>query len=323
MGLRRRTLLGAALTAPAAGAMAQAPFPSAPVRIIVPAPPGAFNDLLARLVAERLSPVLGQPVLVENRVGAGGSLGTRDIAQGRPDGHVIGIANTATMTINPHLFPNAGVDPLTELAPLLGCARIGLVLVVAPSLGVRDVAGLLALVRSRPGALNYGSAGSGGSAHLAFEYLKMRTGMDIVHVPYRGAAPVITAMLAGDVPIAFEGVPNLLPHIQSGALRALAVSGERRDPALPEVPTLREAGVPDYEFSIWFGFVAPAGVPAPVRERLAAEIGRIIAAPEMTERFARSGAEPWVRDAAAFSAAIRADHARWGEVIRVSGARVE
>lgn len=323
----RRGILAAA--AGAMGGLARpagaqgAGWPNGPVRIIVPAPPGAFNDALARLVADQLTPALGQPCVVENRAGAGGSLGTREVAQARPDGQTLGIANTATLAINPALYPNAGYDPLKDLAPLAVCARIVTVLVVSPKLGVNSVQELLALAKARPGKLDYASAGSGGSTHLAFELLKLRAGVDITHVPYRGAAPVVTALLAGDIPIAFEGVPNLLPHLQSGALKALAVTGSARDPALPDVPTLQEAGVPGYEMYVWFGFVASAGVAAPVRERLSREILRIVTAPDTAERIRRQGVEVWARGPEEFAALIRSEQAKFAEVVRVAGIRVE
>ena len=327
MGIDRRGVL-AGIGALAAGGMA-APRGAAaqgtdgPLRIVVPAPPGAFNDGLARLLADRLPAALGQAVVVDNTPGAGGMLGTKEVVQARPDGRTIGIANTATMAINPHLYANAGFDPLADLTPIAGCAQIMIVLVASPRLGVSSVAELIAAARARPGAIDYASAGIGGSTHLAFELLKLRAGIDMTHVPYRGAAPVATALLAGDIPVAFEGVPLLLPHIRAGTLKALAVSGATRHPQLPEVPTMQEAGVRDYEMSVWFGLVAPNGVAAPVRERLTAETLRLMADRDMAERIAAQGAEVSPRDAAAFGAFLRAEHAKFGEVVRAARIRVE
>jgi tripartite-type tricarboxylate transporter receptor subunit TctC len=318
MMITRRAVLAASV-ALAAGARAQ----DGPLRIVVPAPPGAFNDGLARLLAEKLAPALGHPAVVDNRAGAGGVLGTKEVVQARPDGRTIGIANTATMAINPHVFPDAGFDPLRDLTPIAGCAEIMIVLVASPRLGVASVAELLAAARARPGAIDYASAGVGGSTHLAFELLKLRAGVDMTHVPYRGAAPVATALLAGDIPVAFEGVPLMLPHIRSGAVRALAVSGTTRHPDLPEVPTMIEAGVPDYSMLIWFGLVAPNGVAAPLRERLEAETLRILREPETAARIRQQGAAVAPRNAAAFAAFMRAEHAKLGEVVRTARIRVE
>lgn len=293
------------------------------IRIVVPAPPGAFNDGLARLLADRLPAALGQPVVVDNRAGAGGVLGTREVVTARPDGRTMGIANTATMAINPHLFRDAGFDPLRDLTPICGCAEIAIVLVTPAATGIASLADLVARARARPGALNYASAGAGGSTHLAFELLKLRAGVDVTHVPYRGAAPVATALLAREIDVGFEGAPLLLPHIQSGALRPLAVSGAARHPALPEVPTVAEAGIAGYEMTVWFGLVAPNGVPASLLARYETEVLRALAEPAMVERITQGGATVRPRRAADFAAFIRAEHAKFGEVIRSAGIRVE
>lgn len=319
----RRGLLVAGGALAAGAARAQAWQPDGPVRIVVPAPPGAFNDGLARLLADKLSPALGQAVVVDNKPGAGGMLGTREVAQAKPDGRTIGIANTATMAINPHLFPNAGLDPLKDLTPIAGCASIMIVLVASPASGIRSVRELIAKAKAEPGKIDYASAGIGGSTHLATELLKLRAGIDMTHVPYRGAAPVATALLAGDIPVGFEGVPLLLPHIQTGKLVPLAVSGTTRHPLLPDVPTMQEAGVADYEMTIWFGVIGPAGLPAPVSQRLSAEILKVMEMPDTKERVVRQGAEVDIRDAAAFAAFMRAENAKFGEVVRRASIKVE
>ncbi|MGG5822292.1 Bug family tripartite tricarboxylate transporter substrate binding protein [Falsiroseomonas sp. HW251] len=316
--MKRRTLLAAGLALPAI-ARAQ----DGALRIVVPAPPGAFNDGLARLLADRLPASLGQTVVVDNKVGAGGMIGTREVVQARPDGRTIGIANTATIAINPHLFANAGFDPLRDLTPVCGCAEIEIVLVSPPRAGIISVADMVAKAKARPGALNYASAGIGGSTHLAFELLKLRAGVDITHVPYRGAAPVATALLAGEIDVGFEGIPLLLPHIQSGALRPLAVSGSRRHPQLPDVPTVQEAGIPSYEMVIWFGLVAPNGVPAAALQKLETETLRALSEPAMAERISQQGATVRARNAADFGAFMRAEHAKFGEVVRTAQIKAE
>jgi tripartite-type tricarboxylate transporter receptor subunit TctC len=209
------------------------------------------------------------------------------------------------------------------LAPVAGCAEIEIVLVAPPRANIASVADLVAKAKAQPGRLNYASAGIGGSTHLAFELLKLRAGIDVTHVPYRGAAPVATALLAGEVDVGFEGIPLLLPHIQTGTLRPLAVSGRRRHPSLPDVPTVQEAGISDYEMVIWFGLVAPTGVRPDVLRRLEAETLRALAEPAMAERIAQQGATVRARDAAAFGAFMRAENAKFGEVIRTAQIKAE
>jgi tripartite-type tricarboxylate transporter receptor subunit TctC len=317
--LNRRGLLAGMGAIAATGAAAQ----DGTMRIVVPAPPGAFNDGLARLLADRLPQSLGQPVVVDNKPGAAGTIGTREIVRARPDGRTIGIVNTATGAINPHLIANAGFDVLTDLTPVCGCAEIMIVMVSPAQTGIASIADLIARAKARPGALNYASASSGASTHLAFELFKLRAGVDLTHVPYRGAAPVANALLAREIDVAFEGVPLLLPHIQSGALRALAVSGASRHPQLPEVPTMQEAGIAGYEFTIWFGLVAPNGVPAPMLARLEGETLRALAEPAMADRIAAQGASVRPRSAAEFGAFMRAEHAKFGEVVRTAAIKVE
>lgn len=321
MAIRRRDILAGTIgMAALAGAARAADLPAGSVRIVVPAPPGAFNDALARLLADRLAPVIGHPCVVENKPGAGGSIGTREVIQARPDGRTLGIGNTATLAVNPAVYPTAG-DPLRDLTPIALCARIMTVLTVSPALGVTSLAELIALARARPGQLNYGMPGIGSSVHLMMETLKHRTGIDIVAVPYRGAAPVITAFLAGEVPIIFEGVGSMLPHIRAGTARPLAVSEGERHPALPEVPTMREAGIPDFEMTIWFGVVAPAGLPEAMRQRLSREVLTIMRQPEMAEQIDRLGGEVWTGDSAAFAALIAREKETWGAAVRAAGIR--
>lgn len=320
-GIDRRTLLGAAAGGLAAtAAPAQGSFPDRAIKVIVPYPPGAFNDALGRLIADRMPAALGQPGVVENRSGAGGSVGTTAVAQSPPDGYTILVCNTANLAFNPFIYPNLAYDPVRDFAPLAVCARLANVLVVNPRvMPVTNVAELLARLRSAPGQVNYASSGAGSSPHLAMELLKARAGINVVHVPYRGSAPATTDLLGGSVGLMFDNVPNALPHIQAGSVRAIAVTGSERDPTLPDVPTLREAGVQGYEMYVWFGFVAPARTPAAVQDRLSAMIRQTIADPETAERIRRLGAEPWIQDPAQMAALLRNELEKWGPVIRAAG----
>ncbi|WP_137128379.1 tripartite tricarboxylate transporter substrate binding protein [Roseomonas sp. HF4] len=317
----RRTLLGAAAATVAAdSARAQGNFPDRPVKIVVPYPPGAFNDSLGRLVADRMQAALGQPGVVENRSGAGGSVGSTAVAQAAPDGYTILVCNTANMAFNPFIYPNLSYDPVRDFAPLAVCARLANVLVVNPRvMPVNNVGELLARLRAQPGQVNYASSGAGSSPHLAMELLKARANVNVVHVPYRGSAPATADLLAGNVGVMFDNVPNALPHIQAGTVRAIAVTGSERDPTLPDVPTLQEAGVQGYEMYVWFGFAAPVRTPAPVQAKLSGMIRQTIADPAIAERIRRLGAEPWIQDPAQMAALLRAELDKWGPVIRAAG----
>lgn len=316
--IERRTAMLAALAA-TAGLPARAEMPDGPVRIVVPAPPGAFNDSFARLLAEKLGPAIGQPCVVENKAGAGGMIGTREVIQARPDGRTLGLGNTATLAVNPTVFAAQNFDPLRELTPIAQCARIMTVLTASPKLGVSTLAELIARAKAEPGKINYGNPGVGSSPHLMFERLKLAAGIDMTGVPYRGSAPVITALLAGEVPLAFEGVGTMLQHIRAGTVKPLAVSAGQRHPDLPEVPTLEEAGLPGLEMAIWFGIIAPAGLPAAMRQGFAAAILGVLGQPDTRAAIARLGGAVWPGDAATFAALIKDEQAKWGAAVRAAG----
>ena len=319
---QRRSLLAAsaaALLAPHI-AHAQGNWPDRPIRVVVPYPPGAFNDSLGRMVADRMQAALGQPGVVENRSGAGGSVGSLMVVQSPPDGHTILVCNNANLVFNTFIYPNLGYSPSRDLAPLGVCARLANVFVVNPDvMPVTSMAEVISRAKARPGALNYASSGGGSSPHLAAELLKARTGIDIVHVPYRGSAPAVVDLLGGSVGMMFDNIPNVLGHIRSGRIRALAVTGTQRDPAMPDVPTMLEAGVPDYSMYVWFGFAAPAATPEPTITRLAETIRATIETPTIAERIRQLGAEPWTQTPAQMKALMQRESEVWGPVIRGAG----
>jgi tripartite-type tricarboxylate transporter receptor subunit TctC len=319
---RRLALLPAGLLA--APALAQeAPWPNRPIRMVVAFPPGGLTDVMGRMVAQRLQTYLGQAVVVENRGGAGGTAGTQVAVRAAPDGYTLAFAAPSTHVTGPILFPTPGYDGVSDVAPVGAFASIASIAVVHPSVPATSIAELTALAKARPGQLNFGSAGAGGSVHLAGELYKMRAGVDIVHVPYRGGAAMLTDLLAGRVQIAFDNLPQILPHVRSGAVRGLAVTSRERLAVIPELPTMIEAGVPGYEIISWFGLTAPAGTPAPIVARMNAIMRAMVADPAVQAQLAQMGANPLSMTPEEFGAFLRAERERYGEIIRVSGARVD
>ena len=317
--LRRGLLAAPALLA--FGARAEA-WPDRPVRILVPYTPGAINDTLARLVGEKMGDAVGQLGVVENRPGASGSLAIAATAQA-VDNHTICIANTANLTMNPFLFANTGYDPTKDIAPLCVTTRLMNCLAVRSDGGIDSLAELIARAKAQPGKLSYASSGAGSSPHLAAELFRAKAGIELTHVPYRGSAPGIADLLGGRVDMTIDNLPNVLPHVQGGRLKALAVTGSERDPALPEVPTFAEAGLPGYEVYVWFGFIGGAAMPQPVRDRLSQAIIGIVQGPETAERIRRAGATVWVQDQRQMAALIRSELEKWGGVIRAANLRLE
>ncbi|WP_198372282.1 Bug family tripartite tricarboxylate transporter substrate binding protein [Roseomonas rosulenta] len=301
----------------------EAPWPNRPIRLVVAFPPGGLTDVMGRMVAQRLQAELGQPVVVENRGGAGGTTGTQVAVRSAPDGYTLAFAAPSTHVTGPILFPTPGYDGISDVAPIGAFASIASIAVVHPSVQATSIAELTALAKARPGTLNFGSAGAGGSVHLAGELYKMRAGIDIVHVPYRGGAAMLTDLLSGRVQIAFDNLPQILPHVRSGAVRGLAVTSRERLSLIPELPTMIEAGVPGYEIISWFGLTAPAGTPAPVVARMNAIMRTMVADPAVLAQLAQMGANPLSMTPEEFGAFLRAERERYGEIIRVSGARVD
>ena len=305
----------------AATAHAQS-WPSKPIRYIVPFPPGGATDILARSMADKLGPALGQPVIVENRAGAAGNLGTELAARAAPDGYTI-LMVTVAQSISETLYAKLGYNLMRDLAPVILVARVPNVMVVHPSVPARSVKEFVDYAKANPGKVNFASSGSGTSIHMSGELFKLLTGVDIVHVPYKGSAAALTDLIGGQVSVMFDNLPPSMPHIRSGKLRALAITTTSRYPTLPDLPTMVEAGVPGYESSSWFGIMAPTGTPKDVIARLNAESQKIMAVPDVRERFDQQGAIASPGSPEDFDAFIRAEIAKWGKVVKASGAKVD
>jgi len=311
-----------ALLAFLACAAAQA-FPTKPVRIIVAFPPGGGTDIVARLLAPRLGEAWGQAVIVENRAGASGTVGTEAAARAEPDGHTLFMATMGNMTANQHLYPKMAVDPLRAFAPITKVVDVHFVFVANPSLPANGVTELIALAKKRPGEIAYSSSGPGGAPHLAMELFKRRAGVDLAHIPYKGSGPGMNDLLGGRVMLTMDSLLQSLPHIKAGRLKALAVLGPKRAALLPEVPTIAEAAVPGYALTNWFGLLAPASTPGPVLSQLNADVLRILKQGDLQTKIAALGADVVGNSAEEFGAAMRAESAQWAEIIKAAGIRAE
>ena len=311
----KRTLMrataGALLLLAAPLSMAQA-WPTRPIRLVVPFPPGGLIDNMARLVGSRLSQELGQPVVIDNKPGAGGNVGAAEVARAPADGYTLLMASPA-LTISPAIYKNLPYQP-SQLAPVALLGRVPNVLLVNPASGIGKVQDLVSRAKAKPGQLNYASNGNGTSLHLSAELFKRRSETFITHVPYRGAAAAITALLSGEVDMMFDNLPSAIGQIQAGKLRALAVTTAQRSIALPDVPTLAEAGMEGFNVSAWFGVAAPAGLPAPVATRLADALQKVVQQPEVAVAMQRQGADPAFMDAASAAAVLNTDAAQWKQV---------
>lgn len=317
---QRRTLLLAAAAWAASPARAQG---GKTIRLLVPFTPGGSTDILARAIGAKLGAALGQTVVIDNRPGAGGSLGAGEAAKGEPDGSVLLMGHIGTLAVNPAIYLKLSYDPLKSFVPVAGVARVPNVLVVPASAPVKTLKDFLERARVRPGQFTFSSGGNGSAAHITFEYLKLRTKVFMLHIPYRGTAPSVTDLIAGNVDATFTGAPAVLPHVKSGRLRALAVSSPQRIAALPEVPTVAESGYPGWEADQWYGLVAPAGTPAAVVNRLNAEINKALALPDVAQQLAVEGAVPMPGTPQAFGELIRREIPRWAEVVRAGHVKPE
>jgi len=317
----RIAVLALALGA-AAGAGAQT-YPSQPIKMIVPFTAGGTTDILARTIGQKLAEAWRQPVIVENKPGAGGNIGADAVAKAKPDGYTILMGTIGTQSINASLYAKMPYDAAKDFAPVTLVAMVPNVLVVNPGVPAKSVAELIALAKAKPGQLNFASSSTGGSPHLSGEMFKQMTGADIVHVPYKGSAPAITDLLGGQVSLMFDNLPSALPQVKAGKLRALGVTSARRSQAAPEIPTIAESGVPGYEVDSWFGILAPAGTPKEVVGKLNAEIARILQMPDVRQRLQEQGAEPVGGTPEQFADHIRKETVKWARVVKASGAKAD
>jgi tripartite-type tricarboxylate transporter receptor subunit TctC len=322
MRLLSSLVLACALSLVAPLAWAQ-DYPVKPIRVIVPYPAGGPTDVLGRLVGQKAGEAMGQAVVVDNRAGAGGVIGTDAVAKAAADGYTLGLANNATHATNSSLYPSLPYDAVKDFAPIALVATVTHVLVAHPSLGFKTPADLIAYAKANPGKLNIASTGNGSASHLAAELFKSRAGIDMVHVPYRGSTPAANDLLGNQVQVMIATMPTVLQHIQAGTLTALAVAGMERWPALPNLPTIDQSGMPGFNADAWFGFVAPAKTPPAVIARLNAEIAKVMAQADVKEKLFQLGFLTTASTPDAFGAFIRDETVKWAEVVKISGAKLD
>ena len=316
-------LAAAALAVAPAALRAQADaWPGKPIRFILPFPPGGGTDILGRLISERLATRLGQPVVIENRGGAGGNVGAEAAARSAPDGYTI-VLVAPSLAISPSLYRKLAYDPVKDFAPVSLVATVPNVMVTNPSIPAKTLAEFIALAKTRPGAMNFGSGGNGTSNHLAGELFNIVAGVRLVHVPYKGVNLAMNDVMSGEVQLVVIGIPAAAPHIKAGKLRALAVIDSKRAAALPDTPTAAEAGLADFEVTTWYGVLAPAGTPRPIVTRLNSEIVGVMQSPEMKERLATMATEPVTSTPEEFAELIRREIVKWGKVVRTAGLKAD
>ena len=316
----RRALLVAALgLSCAAPVLAQVPYPNRPLKLITPFPPGGSSDVLSRLLAQKLTETLGQPVAVENRPGAGGNIGHELAAKATPDGYTLLLSNSSTVVTNPFLYKRLGFDPINDFAYISMVATAGQVLVVHPSVPVKTLAELTALAKAKPGTLNFGSGGKGIQSHISGEMYKAATGVNIVHIPYKGTIQAVTDAVAGQIQMVFSDMVPAMPQIQAGKLRAIAVTSPTRSAVLPEVPTMMEAGIPGFNASVWWAIAAPKGTPPEVVNRINADLAKVLALPDVRETYSKLGIATAHSTPARVLETIRAESPGMGKILKDAG----
>lgn len=320
-----RSVVVAALSAAPAVAVAAAPadnYPNKPLRLVAPYAPGGGTDILARLIGAKLSEAFGQTVVVDNRPGAGGLIGTEIVAKSPPDGHTLMLASPSPIVVAPHLHKKLPYDPLKDLAPITLITMVPAVMAVHPSVPVKTVAEFVKFAKSKPGAINYSSSGNGGTGHLAGEMLKTMTGIQMTHVPYKGTGPATAALVSGEVNLSFGNIISVLPHVKGGRVTGLAVTTPKRSPVMPDLPSVAET-IPGYSAGPFYGVLAPAGTPPAIVARLNREIVKILFSADVRSNLSSEGAEPIGSSPAEFAALLKAETERWGAVVKQAGIRAE
>ena len=320
-----KTLLCIALAFGVAEVLAQSDtnYPSKPIRMIVPSAPGSGPDIMARAIGQKLTEALGQAIVIDDKPGAGGIIGSEAAAKAPPDGYTLIMSNAGAHTVNPGLYAKLPYDPVKDFAPVTLVALAPNILIVHPTLPVRNVKDLIALATAKPGELTFGSGGNGSTAHLSGEMFKTMAGINIVHIPFKGSPAAVIGVIAGQIALAIPNIPPALPHVRSGKLKALAVTTAKRAAGVPDLPTVAEAGLPGYEATAWFGVLAPAATPPQIIARLNAAIVKIAHAREMQERLTAEGADAVGNTPEQFAQIIKSDIAKWAKVIKASGARAD
>ena len=298
-------------------------YPTRPITLVVPYAAGGGNDVMARIVAEKMSKSLGQQIVIENKGGAGGSIATRQVAKAAPDGYTLGLGGTGTLAINPTLYPNVGYDPRKDFAPIGLIATSALVVLVHPNIEAKSIGELIALAKREPGKLNYASAGAGSGIHLGSELFAHMAGIKLTHIPYKGSGPALTDLLGGHVAIYLSSLPPAIALVKEGKVRALAVTGPRRSPIFPDLPTVAEAALAGYEAVLHYGIVAPAGTPQPIVEKLNGALRAALADADVRARIVADGAEPLPTTPAEYAADIDHEETKWSKIVKMSGAKVE
>ena len=302
---------------------AETAYPGKPIHYIVPFAAGGPTDIMSRAIAEKVGVAWGQQVVVDNRAGAGGNIGTETVAKSTPDGYTVMIGHVGTHAINVSLYSQVNFDPVKDFTPITLIATYPLALVINPGVAAKSATELIALAKAKPGTLNLASAGSGGPTHLAGEVLKSLAHIDIVHVPYKGNAAALTALVGGEAQMMFSNLLTSMPHVRSGRLRVLAVSTAKRSPQMPDLPTIAESGVPGYDVTPWYGILGPARLPPAIVAKWNKEVARIVVLPEMKERFVTQGIDLTSSTPEAFAALIKADVPRWRKIVKDSGAKAD
>ena len=318
-----RGLLPTLLALLATTSMAQSPFPNKPVKLIVPFPPGGGNDVIARVIGQKLSDRWGQPVVIDNRAGANGIVGLQALMQAPADGYTLAVGAAGPLAVNPSLYARLPYDPVKDFAAVTNLVNYPLLLVVHPSVPVRTTRDVVALAKAKPGQLSYASPGSGNSGHLAGELFNTMAGVNTLHVPYKGQGPALTDLLSGQVQMLYSSIPSVINQVKSGQLKAIAVGSAKRLPSLPEVPTIAESGVPGYEAYSWVGLVAPAHTPSDIVHKIYRDVSDILKQPDVADKLNQQGALPVGDTPEEFAQYIKAEVAKWGQVVRNANIKLE